>query len=65
MDIRIVDHCMVSELITNRGRVIGAFGIDGRGENIEAGLKLFSCKTLVLAAGGAGEAFKVHVFLPA
>lgn len=64
MDIRIVDHCMVSELIQYRGRVIGAFGIDGREEKIERGLKIFSCKTLVMATGGAGEAFKVHVFPP-
>jgi succinate dehydrogenase/fumarate reductase flavoprotein subunit len=64
MDIRIVEHCMVSELITYRGRVTGAFGIDEREEKIEKGLKIFSCKTLVMATGGAGEAFKVHVFPP-
>ena len=64
MDICVVDHCMISELIKHRGRVIGAFGIDeGEGE-IEGSLKIFSCKTVVMATGGAGEAFKVNVFPP-
>lgn len=62
MDIRMVDHCMVSELIKYRDRVIGAFGIDERAGKVEKGLKVFSCKTLIMATGGAGEAFKVHVF---
>ncbi len=62
MDIHIIDHCMVTELIKNRGRVIGAFGIDEREEEIEKRLKVFSSKTVILATGGAGEAFKVHVF---
>jgi succinate dehydrogenase/fumarate reductase flavoprotein subunit len=62
MEIRIVDHCMVSELIRYRGRVIGAFGIDEREGGIEKGVKVFSCKTVVMATGGAGEAFKVNVF---
>ena len=64
MDIRVVDYCMVSELITYRGRVIGAFGINEREREIEKGLKIFSSKTVVMATGGAGEAFKVHVFPP-
>jgi succinate dehydrogenase/fumarate reductase flavoprotein subunit len=62
MDIRIVDHCMVSELIRYRGRVIGAFGIDEREGEIEKGVNVFSCKTVVMATGGAGEIFKVNVF---
>jgi succinate dehydrogenase/fumarate reductase flavoprotein subunit len=62
MEIRVVDHCMVSEIITFHGRVIGAFGIDEREGDADRGGKVFSCKTLVMATGGAGEAFKVHVF---
>jgi succinate dehydrogenase/fumarate reductase flavoprotein subunit len=62
MEIRIVDHCMVSEIITFRGRVIGAFGIDESAGDPDEGVKIFSCKTLVMATGGAGEAFRVHVF---
>ena len=62
MEIRVVDHCMVSEIMKFRGRVIGAFGIDEREGDPGKGVKIFSCKTLVMATGGAGEAFKVHVF---
>ena len=62
MGIRIVDRCMISELIQYRGRVIGAFGIDEREGRIEKGLKIFSSKTLVMATGGAGEAFRINVF---
>jgi succinate dehydrogenase / fumarate reductase flavoprotein subunit len=62
MDIPILNHCMVTELIKFRGRVIGAFGLDEREAEIEKRLKVFSSKTVILATGGAGEAFKVHVF---
>lgn len=63
MDIGIIEHCMIADLIQYRGRVIGAFGIDEREElEIEDRLKIFSNKTTVLAAGGAGEAFQIHVF---
>jgi len=62
MDIHIIDHCMVTELIKNRGRVIGAFEIDEREGEFEKRLKVFSSKTTVLATGGAGEAFGTHVF---
>ena len=62
MEIQVVDHCMVADFITSRGRVIGAFGIDEREETIEKGLTVFTCKTIVLATGGAGEAFEVNVF---
>ena len=63
-DVLVVEHCMVTELITRRGRVVGAFGIDERAEKIEEGLKVFSSKGLILATGGAGEAFSVHVYPP-
>jgi len=62
MDIRIIDHCMITELIKDRGRVIGAFGLDERERELEKRLKVFSSKTTVLATGGAGEVFGVHVF---
>ncbi len=64
MDIPIFDHCMVTDLIKSRGRVIGAFGVDEKEEGIEKRLKVFSCHSLVLATGGAGEAFQVNVFPP-
>jgi succinate dehydrogenase / fumarate reductase flavoprotein subunit len=62
MEIARVDHCMVTDLIQSRGRVVGAFGIDERTEDPEKALKVFSAKATVLATGGAGEAFALHVF---
>jgi succinate dehydrogenase / fumarate reductase flavoprotein subunit len=63
MDIRIIEHCMIADLIKYRGRVIGAFGIDEREElEIKDRLKAFSSKTTILATGGAGEVFETHVF---
>jgi len=62
MDIGILNHCMMTELITYRGRIIGVFGIDEREDKIEKRLKVFSAKAVILATGGAGEVFGVHVF---
>lgn len=63
MDIRMIESCMMTELIQYRGKVIGAFGIDEREEGrLEDRLRIFSSKAIVLATGGAGEAFEVHVF---
>ncbi len=62
MDIGIVNHCMMTELVAYRGRVIGAFGIDESEDKIERRLRVFSSKTVILATGGAGEVFGVHVF---
>ncbi len=63
MDMVIIENCMIADLIQYRGRVIGALGIDQREEgSIENRLRVFSSKTTILATGGAGEAFKIHVF---
>jgi succinate dehydrogenase / fumarate reductase flavoprotein subunit len=64
MDIGILHQCMATDLIKARGRVIGAFGIDEKEGEIEKRLKVFSAKAIILATGGAGEAFKVNVFPP-
>ncbi len=62
MDVRVIEDCMVSEILRFRDRVTGALGGDERKGNPERGIKIFTCKTMVMATGGAGEAFKVHVF---
>ncbi len=65
MEIRVMEHCMVSTLLTYRGRVVGAIGFDEREEGkIEQRIRIFSTKTTILATGGAGEVFKTHVFPP-
>jgi succinate dehydrogenase / fumarate reductase flavoprotein subunit len=54
---------MIADLIKYRGRIIGAVGIDEREElNVEDRLKVFSSRAILLATGGAGEVFGVHVF---
>ncbi|MGQ9647281.1 MAG: FAD-binding protein [Thermodesulfobacteriota bacterium] len=62
MDIGVLNHCMMTDLITYRGRVIGAFGIDEMEDNVEKSLKVVSAKTVILTTGGAGEAYEIHVF---
>jgi succinate dehydrogenase / fumarate reductase flavoprotein subunit len=62
-NIQVIDHCMITELIKHRGRIVGAVGIDEReGLKVEDRLKVFSCKAILLATGGAGEVFGIHVF---
>jgi succinate dehydrogenase / fumarate reductase flavoprotein subunit len=63
INIRMMDHCMIADLIKYRGRIVGAIGIDEtEGLKVEDRLKVFSSKTILLATGGAGEVFEVHVF---
>jgi succinate dehydrogenase/fumarate reductase flavoprotein subunit len=63
INVRMMDHCMIADLIKYRGRIVGAIGIDEReGYKLEDRLKVFSSKATLLATGGAGEVFKVHVF---
>jgi succinate dehydrogenase / fumarate reductase flavoprotein subunit len=62
MDITLIHHCMVVDLVTWRGRLIGALGMDEREGTLEERMKIFSAKTVILATGGAGEVFGVHVF---
>ncbi len=63
MNIQIIDRCMIADLVKYRGRIVGAIGIDEREESkVEDRLRVFSSKAILLATGGAGEAFGVHVF---
>ena len=63
VNIQMIDHCMIADLIKYRGRIVGAIGIDEREEfKVEERLKVFSSKAILLATGGAGEVFGVHVF---
>ncbi len=63
VNVQIIDHCMIADLIKYRGRVVGAIGIDEREKSkVEDRLKVFSSKAILLATGGAGEVFGVHVF---
>ena len=66
MDIQVVEHCMACDLLLEEGRVIGATGVDTQeGSKPLAGrLKIFLSKAVILATGGAGEMFAVHVYPP-
>lgn len=63
MEIEVIESCMIADLILYRRRVIGAIGVDQReGGSIEDRWSVFSSKATLLATGGAGEAFEIHVF---
>lgn len=63
MDIEIIENCMIADLLLYRKRVNGAIGlIQSEEGSIENRLRVFSSKSTVLATGGAGEAFEIHVF---
>jgi succinate dehydrogenase/fumarate reductase flavoprotein subunit len=66
LDIRLIENCMASDLITGQGRVIGVLGIGLRGEGRSLGerARVLPAQTVILATGGAGEIFAVHVYPP-
>jgi succinate dehydrogenase / fumarate reductase flavoprotein subunit len=67
MDIPVIEHTMIADLILaeDRSRVIGAFGIErNEAKSGNAAPLMIRAKTIVLGTGGAGNAFKVHVFPP-
>jgi len=57
--VKILENFMVADLIASpsQDRVIGAFGLRREEEEV-----LIRAKTVILAAGGAGEAFKINVY---
>ncbi len=52
--VRVLEHCLVSEIITEGGMVEGVKVLDCRTELLEE----YSCRFLILATGGAGQLFK-------
>ncbi|MGE5254346.1 MAG: FAD-binding protein, partial [Planctomycetaceae bacterium] len=66
LDIRVVEHCMAWDLLLGEGRVIGAIGVDTRegSEPSPGGVMIFLSPAVILATGGAGEIFAVHVYPP-
>jgi succinate dehydrogenase / fumarate reductase flavoprotein subunit len=66
MDIQVVEHCMACDLLLEEGRVIGAIGVDTQegSRPLSGRLKIFLSKAVILATGGAGEIFAVHVYPP-
>jgi succinate dehydrogenase / fumarate reductase flavoprotein subunit len=66
LDIQLVEHCMACDLLLEAGRVIGAIGVDTRegSEPLPGRVKIFLSKAVILATGGAGEIFAVHVYPP-
>ncbi len=53
--IRILEHCLVTQLVTDGGGVCGAVVLDTRARSREE----FRCRYLVLASGGGGQLFKL------
>ena len=66
LDIRAVENCMACDLLLGEGRVIGAIGVDTRegSEPLTGGVMIFLSPAVILATGGAGEIFAVHVYPP-
>ena len=52
--IPIVEHCLVSSIAVDRGRVCGVKTITGDGEK-----HFYSCRNLILASGGAGQLYSL------
>ncbi|MBZ4653056.1 MAG: fumarate reductase/succinate dehydrogenase flavoprotein domain protein [Peptococcaceae bacterium] len=63
LDIQVIEHCMVSELIIKEGKIAGAFALDTRlHEDRPENLKVFHVKNIVFATGGPGKMYKYNVY---
>ncbi|MEW6623602.1 MAG: FAD-binding protein [Bacillota bacterium] len=60
--VQVIEHCMIDRIIVREGRVIGAVGIDATHNNLEEALLVFDTENIILATGGAGEAYSYNVF---
>jgi L-aspartate oxidase len=52
--IKVLEHCLATEIIVEKGMVKGVKALDSRTGSIEE----FGCHSLILATGGAGRLFK-------
>jgi len=52
--IKVLENCLASEILVQKGRVVGAKALDCNTGSVEE----YSCKFLILATGGAGRLFK-------
>ncbi|MDH4269450.1 MAG: L-aspartate oxidase [Dehalococcoidia bacterium] len=52
--IKVLENCLASEILVQKGRVVGVRALDCHTGSVEE----YSCKFLVLATGGAGRLFK-------
>lgn len=52
--IKVLENCLASQILVQRGRVVGVKALDSRTGCIEE----YRCKFLILATGGAGRLFK-------
>ncbi len=55
MGIDVHMECTITRLLTENGRIVGAFGY----ERERGRFKLFRAKAVVLATGGIGRAYKI------
>lgn len=53
-DIKVLEHCLATEIVVGGGKVTGARAVDCRTSTIEE----FGCSSLILATGGAGRLFR-------
>ena len=54
--IQVLEDCLATEILVEKGRVVGIKAIDCRTGSIEE----FWCRFLILATGGAGQLFKLN-----
>jgi len=52
--IKVLENCLASQILVQRGRVVGVRALDSHTGSIEE----YGCKFLILATGGAGRLFK-------
>jgi L-aspartate oxidase len=52
--IKVLENCLASQILVQRGRVVGVRALDSHTGSMEE----YGCKSLVLATGGAGRLFK-------